>query len=160
MKIKNSNLRIMKAAGMVVLFLLFCVFVYAGDDERYGTLTKIEGTTEVRIQKQAWEAGREGMVLHAGDEIRTGKDSRAELWLDDNGKTGLVEIRPETRMSLNKLELMPGGDKETLLDVAVGRVLVRAGKLAGESKFEVRTPSSTAGVRGTVFEMAVEERKQ
>ena len=50
------------------------------------------------------------------------------------------------------------GNKMTLLDLAVGKVLVHAAKLKGGSRFEVRTPTAISGVRGTVFEVEVKPR--
>jgi hypothetical protein len=50
------------------------------------------------------------------------------------------------------------GDKTTLLDLAIGKVLVQTQKLQGDSKFEVRTPTALTGVRGTIFEVTVKEK--
>ena len=50
------------------------------------------------------------------------------------------------------------GDKTTLLDLALGKVLVHVEKLQGKSKFEVRTPTALTGVRGTTFTVEVREK--
>ncbi|MBN1688101.1 MAG: FecR domain-containing protein, partial [Candidatus Omnitrophica bacterium] len=69
-----------------------------------------------------------------------------------------IELKPKSRLKMTTLEMDAiTGEKITLLDLAIGKVLVHASKLQGESKFEVRTPTSTTGVRGTVFEVSVEE---
>lgn len=48
-------------------------------------------------------------------------------------------------------------DKTTLIDLALGKLLVKVEALKGSSKFEVRTPTAQTGVRGTEFEIAVED---
>ena len=49
------------------------------------------------------------------------------------------------------------GTENTLLDLAVGKILVKAQKLRDpDSKFEVKTPTSVVGVRGTNFSVQVE----
>ena len=47
----------------------------------------------------------------------------------------------------------------TLLVVGIGSVLVKADKLVGASKFEVKTPTSIIGIRGTIFEVYVSTQK-
>ena len=46
---------------------------------------------------------------------------------------------------------------KTLLDLAMGEILIKAQKVHGEkSQFEVKTPTSIVGVRGTTFNVKVE----
>ena len=49
------------------------------------------------------------------------------------------------------------GTSQTLLDLAVGKILIRVDKLHKKGdKFEIKTPTSIVGVRGTVFGVEVE----
>jgi hypothetical protein len=58
-----------------------------------------------------------------------------------------------TELKINKAE----ASETTLLDLALGAVLIKAEKLHSEkSRFEVKTPTSIVGVRGTTFSVAVE----
>ena len=119
---------------------------------RYAILLETSGSVEVRQGQGEWKAGEAGMTLHQEDEIRTGRGSTAKLLLDAAGKTGNFELKPESRIRLGILEQNQlTGDKTTVLDLAIGDVLVHAQKLKGASKFQVRTPNSTTGVRGTTF---------
>jgi hypothetical protein len=98
------------------------------------------------------------MVILPGDEVKTASTASVKVILD-GGKVGLVEIMEGSLFRINKAETNPEtGDKTTLLDLAIGKVLVHAGKLQGNSKIEVRTPTALTGVRGTVFEVAVKEK--
>ena len=50
-----------------------------------------------------------------------------------------------------------GRVQTTLLDLAIGKILISAEKLdTPDSKFEVKTPTSVVGVRGTAFSVEVE----
>ena len=100
------------------------------------------------------------MLLHEKDEIKTFDKSSVLILLDQGGETGKLELKEKSHLRLNTLKLdAQSGEKVTLLDLAIGKVLVYAEKLRGDSKFEVKTPTATTGVRGTVFEVSVEEKK-
>ena len=145
---------------MVVILscLLFFTQTVFAASSRQATLSKIKGKVTVRIKGGEWKDAVKGMVLTEKDEIKTAPGGFAELTLDEHGKTGKVELKEKSRLRLNTLSLDPKtGDKITLLELAIGKVLIRAQKLKGNSKFEVKTPTSTSGVRGTVFEVSVEE---
>jgi len=130
------------------------------DNLRYAILKTIEGQVEIRQKNSDWQKATVGMILHETDEMRTGKSSYAELLIDNQGAAGRLEIQEVTRLGLNTLALNEKtNEKTTLLDVAIGRVMIHVEKLKGDSKFEVRTPTSTMGVRGTVFEVVVEDQE-
>lgn len=151
----------MKILTVLFFFLAFGVGAgFAADGNRYGILHEIKGGVFVRIGGAEWQPAQPGMILHEKDEIRTDKGGSAEIHLDQEADTGKLELKESSYMRLNTLAFDPqGGDKTTLLDLALGKILVRAEKLQGNSKFEVRTPTSTTGVRGTVFEVQIEENE-
>ena len=145
---------------MVVIIGCFVLFSASASaaSTRQATLSKVKGEVAVRISGGEWKDAVKGMVLNEKDEIKTAHGGFAELSIDERGATGKVELKENSRLRLNTLSLNPkSGEKVTLLDLAVGKVLIRAQKLQGDSKFEVKTPTSTSGVRGTVFEVSVEE---
>ena len=98
-----------------------------------------------------------GAVLYEGDSITT--DDRAQVVMELSGKdkTAQITIRPNSKFVFRTFQHEEaGGTDTTLLDVSMGTVLVKAEKLAGDSKFEVKTPTSIVGIRGTAFEVKVE----
>lgn len=95
------------------------------------------------------------VVLKEGDRIKTASDSQVRLELTGHAKTAELIIRKETEFTLQTFRHEDSGTEKTLLDVAVGSVLVKAEKLKGDSKFEVKTPTSIVGIRGTTFEVQV-----
>ncbi|MFW5867142.1 MAG: FecR family protein [Armatimonadota bacterium] len=92
----------------------------------------------------------------AGYMVRTGADGGVTLnWVDGSR----VRLAPETTVRVRKAVLNTNTEERTsLFDLDAGRIWVRVlSALGGKTKFEVRTPTATAGVRGTVFSVAVDE---
>jgi len=103
-----------------------------------------------------WQPLGRDMQLTEGDKIMTASGSQVELEMRGSNRIGNVIVRPETEFTLQTLHHDPDTKVETtLLDVEVGNILVKAEKLMGESKFEVKTPTSIVGIRGTTFEVQV-----
>ncbi len=144
--------------GAVALVSFKGTPAYAQDDQRSVTIQTLKGNVEIKKPDGDWVKAQEGIILHEQDEIRTQADGYAKLMIDD-GKTGDLEVSKYTRMRINTLlGKEDGPEKTTLLDVAIGRVMIHVQKLQGHSKFEVTTPTATMGVRGTAFEVIVSEK--
>jgi len=124
----------------------------------YGILTNPMKNVFVKCRGGEWQAARDGMVILAGDEVRTASASSVKVLLE-GGKVGEVEIKEGSLFRIQKNQVDPKtGDRTTLLDLAIWKVVVHAGKLQGRSQFEVRTLTALTGVRGTVFEVSVKEK--
>ena len=155
-----------KEENLMRMFLLAAIFLSfttlaAAQEPRHAIVVKVEGQVEVRIKEGAWEPAQAGGVLNEGDEIRTEKGSKAEILLDKEGASGQLELKPESRLRINTMDLNQQTlDKTTFLDLAIGSVLVHAEKLQGDSKFQVRTPNSTTGVRGTTFIVSAKPKEE
>jgi hypothetical protein len=125
---------------------------------RIATLKEISGTVEVKTAQGAWAPAMVGMTLSQGDMIRTQKGAMAILSLDGTEDTASVEVKQNSQLALAELIAdKAAGTQSTLLDLSLGEVLIKAKKLHSEkSRFEVKTPTSIVGVRGTTFSVAVE----
>ncbi|HNX69599.1 MAG TPA: FecR family protein [Candidatus Omnitrophota bacterium] len=125
---------------------------------RIAEINSTEGTVLFRKNgTEDWKTATKGMLLVENDEIKTGENSKAEILLDKGGETGKLNLAANTQLRLETMKQDPvSGDKTTLLDLALGRVLVKAEKFGGNSSFQVKTPTSICAVRGTVFEVTVE----
>ncbi len=144
--------------GMILM--IGSILAHAAET-RHAILRETHGTVEVRIGGAEWKPAEAGMVLYQNDEIRTGKESKASLLLDENGQTGNFELKPDSRLRLGVMQKdVQTGDKTTILDLALGQVLVHAQKLKGKSRFEVHTANSTTGVRGTTFLVSAAPKKE
>ena len=146
--------------GLIVLIFLVIPPAFAAEPYE-ASLGKVEGEVKVRsAQDGLWKPALKHMVLGEKDEILTALDSSAEILLEKKGGVGKVEMGENTRLRLGTLEKRPEtGDKKTLLELAIGRVLVLTKKLHGSSEFQVKTPTSSCGVHGTVFEVTVQKKQ-
>lgn len=103
----------------------------------------------------AWLPLSVGKELMPGSAVRTANDSRVVLFLDQNGP--LVLLTENTTLGIDKLSFEPTGVDtiiETQLDLKSGRIVGIAKKLSATSKYEVKTPSGVAGIRGTEYSIS------
>jgi hypothetical protein len=103
-----------------------------------------------------WREVRQGLVMREGSVVRTHADSRVDLFLGVNGP--VVRLTENTEMSLDSLNYELTGAEtviNTVLDLRAGRILGRVKKMATASKYEVKTPSGVAGIRGTKYDISV-----
>ncbi len=125
---------------------------------RYGTLQHTGKDVFYRIPGGEWKAAKDGMTIMPGDEVRTAAGATVKVLLS-GGSVGQVEIKEGSLFRINKAEIdAVTGDKTTLLDLAIGKILVKVQSLKGKSRFEVKTPTALTGVRGTIFEVTVKEK--
>ncbi|OPX29814.1 MAG: hypothetical protein B1H08_02995 [Candidatus Omnitrophica bacterium 4484_171] len=154
----------MRLLKLVIIFEIIAGLIFAAaaqDINRSASIDSLKGKVQVKlINEKSWNSAKVGMILHEGDSIRTSAGSWAFLNLD-KGKTATVEVKENTQLLLSELKKNDSGDvKDTLLDLAIGKILIKVQKLRKESsKFEVKTPTSIVGVRGTVFAVEVENLK-
>jgi len=123
---------------------------------RQAVVTTLKGTGEVRLKSGQLVPLGANTFLSAGDEIRLGAGSVAELVIDNQS---ILRLRENSRLRLLDIQ-GPSADKgrkagtRVALDQGALWVKVRkwAGPLVG---FQVRLPSTIAGVHGTIFETTV-----
>ena len=130
----------------------------AAENMRIATVADIKGTVEAKTGQDNWVPATLGMTLKQGDAIRVGKDSSALLNLDGQAQTATVTLNANSQLELAELITdTDAGSQKTLLDLSLGSILIKAAKLHSEqSSFEVKTPTSMVGVRGTTFAVTVE----
>ncbi|MDR0402067.1 MAG: FecR family protein [Treponema sp.] len=110
----------------------------------------IAGTVEVMLPGAAdWIPAKAGMFIANNASISTGFKSTAVLVLGES----LVTLRPLTRLTLD--ELIRGQSNDTaVLSLRTGRIRAEVKPPSdGKTEFTVRTPTATASVRGTVFDL-------
>ena len=150
MKIKLFQL------GLVTFLLFFVSATASAEQVRQATLANFVGDVMIRQDGGEWKPATPGVIMKINDEVKTSSGATAEVLLD-NGATGSVKIHEKSQFKIDIMdEDRATGDKVTYLNLALGKILIQVQKLQGDSKFEVRTPTSTTGVRGTVFEVSVE----
>ena len=150
-----------KATRNGILALFICSSGFAQSAKRQAAVKEAKGIVELKIGSDAWSAAKVGTLLNQGDSIRSKANSWAVIEiLDLEGKerTASVELKPNSQLRLQEiLENKEKQSQTTMLDLSLGEILIKAEKLDSEkSKFEVKTPTSVVGVRGTQFSVTVE----
>jgi len=100
-----------------------------------------------------WEPAEEGMLLLAGDVVRTEKGGFARIEFP----SGTIEIYETTVMVIPSIG--PDNRKKDIRDVVVeeGSVLFDINPLGVERGFEFRTKNVQGGVKGTLFTVSYKE---
>lgn len=147
-----------KVIMLLVLLIGGFSFAWAQEAQRTVTVLEIRGKAEVKSGQAGWVAVKTGDVIMPKDVIKTGKKSYAVLRLEGEVETATVRVQENSQLLIAELsEDKEAGTQNMLLDLALGRILIKAQKLHAEkSRFEVKTPTSIVGVRGTTFSVAVE----
>jgi hypothetical protein len=154
-------MKMVRVLCITALIIGIAVTGYAME-KRTAQIASLNGTAEVRAAGQEkWIPASVGTVLNEGDTLKVAKQSWALLNVDD-GKIATVEVKEGSQMVIAELQADAKAEtSKTLLDLAIGEVLIKAQKVHGEnSKFEVKTPTSIVGVRGTTFNVKVEAVKE
>jgi len=124
--------------------------------QRIASVSDVAGDVYAKARADVdFSALGDGQHVLAGTTVRTGPASGVTLnWVDGSR----VRLGPETSIRVRKCTVNTSTrDTTSLFDLDVGRIWVRVlSVLGGQTKFEVHTPTATAGVRGTVFSVAVD----
>ncbi len=127
--------------------ILIMICMPPASAEHAGRLTHIEGTVAIlRDGAEKWRGARPGMPVRTGDQLYAREESFAEiiyangaiLRMDENTKI-VIESASETTAKTGS---------------RLGSVWVNMRKLVGPGKqFELSSPTATAAIRGTRFQM-------
>lgn len=145
--------------GAIVLVALAPV-VAAQDAE----VVMVQG--KVEFQEMTTGVWRDAMVKHAlnaGQTLRTGDASQAAILVKDRTQ---VRLNQDSSFTLQKVGDLDGG---TRLELTRGRMWTQAkqfatgllrgatGLVAGTNRLAVKTPTATIGIRGTDWEVSVDD---
>ncbi|HUA85944.1 MAG TPA: FecR family protein [Bryobacteraceae bacterium] len=112
-------------------------------------VVEMTGRVSVLRDATAW-ALNTGDLVHVQELILTGPDGQAKFEVSD-GST--FEVYPNSRVVFRK---NPPNWRD-LLDVLVGRVKVHIEHLYGPNPNRVQTPTAVISVRGTTFDVSVDD---
>ena len=144
-------------ALLVLAVAIVVVIAKPATAEQFATLHPKQGVVEVGEDDGGFVAGQEGQTLEAGDVVRTGDDGRAEIEYFDGSVTRLDASTVFGLEELSSIEDQPGS---RVIEVSQqeGRTFQRVTEITGsESRFDVETPTATASVRGTLFDIQIED---
>jgi hypothetical protein len=116
--------------------------------ERFVEVRQVEGTVTYNGEPVA--LGTRLPVSSTGADLVTADGATAELVVDDG--IGTIDVSESTQLSVSGLNILRSGGKTTELSLNKGKVKVKVRDFNNpDSRFEVKTPSGSAGVRGTEF---------
>ena len=135
--------------SLLLMGLAFAVFAQTSTNG-VGTIRELSGEVELKHAGSAsFTPARAGSTVSKNTIISTGFKSTAVIVIGSN----TITVRPLTRLSL--AEIISASDTETVnVNLQTGRVRVEVKPPAGtRASTQVKSPSATASVRGTTFEM-------
>lgn len=153
--------RIIPAAIFIATSLVvFAVsFSLAQEGVRDVSVIGMHGKAEVMAQgSTVWTEVTDKTRLGAGDTIRTMQGSYVDLDFAGKAQAAVTRVNEKTTLKIDTYVSSENiEERRIILDLAVGDVLVKVNKIKNESQFQVRTPMSIVGVRGTMFRVSTSE---
>lgn len=145
---RHTDRRVEALALRVISLALGLALAGAASAEPH--LSRVSGEVQIgRGEPVVWATGREGAQLGAGDEVRTGRNGRAEVDLG----SAVVRLYENSLLRLPADAERPNGPAAVGLDG--GNSLFDVAPRPAKDPFEVRTPEVVASVKGTQFGVAV-----
>lgn len=139
-------------AALVVSGSVMSGNVSWAQSEVYGTMMVVKGDIKVNSVKSGKvESAKVGFKVYAGDAIQSGPDSRAKIIMSDKN---VINVSPDSKVTIAKYENNPAKNArnvELKVDYGKVRASVEQNYDGEKNKFNVRTPTAVAGVRGTDF---------
>lgn len=149
----------------LILIGLFLVagFLFAEEDKKndsssyFAQVDSLIGNVQVKKNdSKDWILATKDMQLNEGDAIKTGLGANAEIKIISAGVASIVKVKESAEVKISQLQFdKRSGKAKTALDLTIGEVLIKAKRPMQPSSFEVKTPTSIVGVRGTVFSVNV-----
>ena len=125
-----------------------------------GLFMVVKGTVKVLSAKDQKESSAKvGTKVFSGDTVITENDSRAKIVMSDRN---VLQLSPNSRFEITKYKTGATEDqREVQVALMQGKVRVQVEQKYGEkNKFELRTPTAVAGVRGTQYVAQFEPQSQ
>lgn len=141
----------MRLIRFIVLLVFTPLMLYA-EGKEVGVVSDLEGDVSIVLDLVEKRASV-GMLVERGMKIVTKEQSRVKIMMMDDT---LLVIAPKTELSIDEyLVDFEKRSRRSLLGLLRGKVLFYVNKAFAnpQSKFEVKTKTAVAGVRGTKFIM-------
>jgi hypothetical protein len=151
----------MKRLGCLFIVLLLVgagVYLYLprganATADNAATVAVLNTAVDAQEGSTGFAPALDGDILSSGDFVRSSQNGRAVLTFFD-GST--LSVDPGSLVKVLTLNRLANGGIQLLVEQTLGRSWAAVSKLkTPDSKFEIKTPSSIAAVRGTAFETSV-----
>ncbi len=134
-------------------FLFFFIFfsILLSATRPVAVLNKVVGDVKIdMVETPGWQAAFLGGKLGDGDKLETGTASFGSVMFLDRS---MIKIRENTKFTVKSKRTVKR-ELETDINVAVGEMHVQA---TTGSKIKIQTPTSVASVKGTEFNLKVDQ---
>jgi hypothetical protein len=145
-----------KIFSLMLLFMIFLSTVVDASDEFCASLRNMKGEVVIERNGQTL-ATKVGTHVFPNDSIRTGPDSAVGIIFVDNSR---ISLGPNSRLDLKEFAFKPNEGKFSMVNkLSKGTASFVSGKMTKLSPESVvlETPSSTIGIRGTTFNVKVND---
>jgi hypothetical protein len=116
------------------------------------TLSSVNRKVEVSRNESGWESAANGMELGNGDRVHTGFKAGVTVNFPDGSR---LFVNDMTLLEITEVGKGPEGGIRARLLLKTGEVKAQVNRSTGaRGDFNVKTPTSTASVRGTKFSVA------
>jgi len=134
----------------IVFAVLFTLVIISAAFSQSAVIRELSGEVEIKREGSAvFVKASAGDTIAANTIISTGFRSTAIV----AAGSSLITVRPLTRLSLAEIQTLENSEN-TSINLQSGRVRVEVNPPAGtRANLTVQSPSTTASVRGTSFEM-------
>ena len=152
--LKEVSMR--KILSLLLLFLVLLVPVVNASDESAGSLRNKKGDVLVERNGNVIKA-EDGTPVYPNDTVKTGADGSVGIIFKDNAR---ISLGPNSRLELKKFVFEPAQGQFSMINkLAKGTASFVSGKMTKLSPGSVvlETPTSTIGVRGTTYNVKVNE---
>ncbi len=169
MRLSHNPARSSRAgfASVAVFFMAMCFLAVAAGQAHAealaAKLTYKEGSVLVSRNGAPFAAVKTGQRLLEGDMVKTGKDAKATLTLNENST---INMGPESRLEIKQYFFNYETEKRNVvvkgysgkMRFVVSKIFKASsgGRTAwNDSNFVIQTPTATAGIKGTEFVIVV-----
>lgn len=120
-------------------------------ESMYGLFMVVKGDVQITDSKEKATAAKVGSRILPGESVVSGADSRAKIVMSDRN---VINVSPGTKLKIEKYENdAKTGVKNVEINLIEGKVRNNVEQKYDDekSKFQIKTPTAVAGVRGTQF---------
>lgn len=144
--------------GIVLITMVFSAILLFGETntQKKGLVTYADGQVKRKaIEAMDWENAPVNTEVLSGDQMRTYRQSRAELNL---AEMDVIRLAPRTIIDIVKLyEETRDKQVETAIHIEQGELWASVHQVEADTKFDITAPISAAAITGTVLRMNVGE---
>jgi hypothetical protein len=150
------ELSMSKIIFLLLLFVVLLATVANASDESSGSLRKKKGDVLI-VRNGNNVKAQDGTAVYPNDTVRTGTNGSVGIIFKDNSR---ISLGPNSRLDLKKYVYKPAQGQFSMVNkLAKGTASFISGKMTKLSPESVilETPTSTIGVRGTTYNVKVDE---